>query len=72
MCAILCDGAIQIREDVAVVKNPVACTQYPSEGGIECQTDTWTEIIGVLVENCGQALEVITHPEINGHMRQKR
>ena len=64
--AIFDQGAIQVRQHVPVVEQPVAGAQHPPVCRTVGQPHARADIVGILLETSGQVLKVIAEPEVGG------
>ena len=70
--AVLFDGSRQIGENIAVEEDSVSRAKYPLGRRTPCQSDSWAEIIRVLIESRRQMLKIVSYAQVDRQCRCER
>src|SRR3989442_1544958 len=70
--AVFLDGAVQTRQRVAVVKDAEPGAQHPGARGAVSDAKPGADVVPVLVEAGGQALEVVARAQVYGQAPPRR
>src|SRR5260370_19643566 len=68
----LLDGPRQIGENIAIEEDPVTRTKNPFRRWTPSETNSLADVIRVLIEHSGQALEIVAYTQVKSQLSGER